>query len=194
MKKVSFTRLRDGTAEDYAYLYELEEEYCRGVVDRLMAHLKLLDESLSGYQVSRLEHCLQGATRAVRAGEDDEMVVAILLHDIGDMLAPHNHQELAAAILRPYVSEKTAWIIGNHAEFQKFYYADKLGWDKDARDKFAGHPWFEDAVRFCELYDENCFDPDYDSMTLEEFRPALVRIFARKAFDPAHLKPSVAAE
>lgn len=194
MQKVSFTRLQDGTREEYEYLYALEEDYCKGVVDRLMAHLRLLDESLSGYQVSRLEHSLQGATRAVRAGEEDEMVVAILLHDIGDMLAPHNHQEVAAAILRPYVSEKTCWIVANHAEFQKFYYADKLGWDKNARDQFRDHPWFEDAVRFCELYDENCFDPDYDSMDLEAFRPHMEHVFARKAFDEGHLNPMQAAE
>ena len=81
-----------------------------------------LTETLEGYQVSRLEHSLQSATKALRAGEDEEMIVAALLHDIGDELAPLNHSEYAAAVLKPYVSEKTHWIVKMHGLFQTFYY------------------------------------------------------------------------
>ena len=29
-----------------------------------------------------------------------------LIHDIGDVLTPHNHPDLAAAVLKPFVSEE----------------------------------------------------------------------------------------
>ncbi|WP_020593846.1 HD domain-containing protein [Kiloniella laminariae] len=189
MEKVTFTRLQDGTAEEYAFLEPLEEQYCHEVVDRLFEHLRKLDDSLGGYQVSRLEHCLQSATRALRAGEDDDMIVGALLHDIGDILAPCNHDELAAAIVRPYLREEITWIVQYHATFQKFYYADKMGGDKNARNRFTGHPYFDACVRFCEDYDENCFDGSYNSMKLEEFRPYMERVFSRKPWDQANIKP-----
>lgn len=183
MDKVNFTRMIDGTAEEYAFLDGLEEQFCAGLPERLMIHLRLLESSMSGYRISRLEHCLQSATRAHRNGEDEEMVVAALLHDVGDMLAPHSHSEMAAAILRPFVSARIYWIVKHHGIFQMYYYAHNCGGDRNARDRFRDHRWFEDAVRFCEEYDQNCFDPGYDSEPLEFFEPMLRRIFARPDFD-----------
>jgi len=183
MQQVSFTRMSDGSAEEYAFLDRLEKQFCEGLPARLMAHLRLLDDSLSGYRISRLEHCLQSATRAERAGEPDEMVAAALLHDIGDLLAPHSHSEMAAAVLRPFVSEKIHWIVKHHGLFQMHYYAHHCGGDRNARDRFRDHQWFDEAVRFCEEYDQNCFDPDYPSAPLEHFEPLLARVFAAPGFD-----------
>ena len=179
---VSFTEMKHGTKEDYELLESLEREYVRELPDRLLAALRGLENSLAGYKVSRLEHSLQSATRAERAGETEEVVVAALLHDIGDELAPYSHSEMAAAILRPYVSEKTHWIIKTHGVFQMHYYAHHVGGDRDARDRYRDNPWFDDAVRFCEEYDQNCFDPEYDSLPLEHFEPALRRVFSAEPF------------
>ena len=123
MKKVKFTQMKDGTKEDYDLLSKYEEKFSKDLPDRVLEALKNLDSSVDGYQVTRLEHSLQSATRAEKDGADEEMVVATLIHDIGDNLAPHNHSQLVASVLRPYVSEKIYWIILHHGIFQEYYYA-----------------------------------------------------------------------
>ena len=175
---VSFRQMKDGSREDYELLERLEQDYARGLPARLLTALGNLEHTLSGYQVSRLTHSLQSATRAHAAGEPEEMVVAALLHDIGDELAPYSHSELAAAVLRPYVSEKIYWIVKYHGVFQMFYYAHHVGGDRNARDRFRDHPWFDDAVRFCEEYDQNCFDPEFKSQPLAFFEPMVRRVFS----------------
>ena len=118
METVSFTRMADGTREDYELLARYEDEYSAKLPDRLLAALDALKQSLVGYQVTRYEHSLQSATRAHRDGKSEEYVVAALLHDIGDELAPHTHSEMVGAILRPYVSEEICWIVAHHGVFQ----------------------------------------------------------------------------
>lgn len=179
MKTVNFTRMIDGTKEEYAFLDKLEQDYIAALPNRLLTALKRLQHSLSGYKISRLDHSLQSATRAQRAGETEEMVVAALLHDIGDELAPASHSELAAAILRPYVSEKIYWIVKHHGLFQMYYYAHHCGGDRNARDRFKDHQWYQDAIHFCENYDQNCFDPEYDSEPLEFFEPMLKHVLGK---------------
>ena len=180
MDKVSFTRMRDGSAEEYAFLDALEIAYAKALPERIEQQLIKLEHSLSGYQVSRLEHSLQSATRAHRDARPVDYVVAALVHDIGDELAPYSHSEMAAAIMRPFVSEKLYWIIKTHGVFQLYYYGEQVGMNKDARDCFREHPWFDDAVEFCEKYDENCFDPEYQSEPLSFFRPMLQEVFSRE--------------
>ena len=182
MKKVSFTEMKNGTKEDYLYLDKHEKKYVNDTPDRILKFMEGLTETLEGYQVSRLEHSLQSATRALRAGENEEMIVATLLHDIGDELAPMNHAEYAATILKPYVSEKTHWIIEKHGEFQAYYYAHHLGKDRNIRNKYKDHKYFKDTVDFCEKYDQASFDPNYESLPLEYFKPMVKRIFSRKPY------------
>ena len=176
---VNFIYMADGTYEEYKMLEEAEHEYVKGLPGRLMQAMAGLDDSFGGYKVSRLEHSLQSATRAHRAGESEEMVVAALLHDIGDVLAPLSHSEYASSILRPFVSEKTHWIVKHHGLFQMYYYAHHYGKDRNARERFKDHEYYEATVTFCEDYDQNCFDPDYDSESLEFFRPMVENIFSR---------------
>ena len=183
MEQVSFINMADGTREEYEFLESQEQAYIAELPDRLLAALRRLDDSIGGYKITRLGHSLQSATRAHRAGESEEMVIAALLHDIGDDLAPHSHSELAAAVLRPYVSNKTYWIIKHHGLFQMYYYAHHLGGDRHARDRFKDHPWYEDTIAFCQNYDQNCFDPDYDTLPLEFFEPMLRRILAEVRLD-----------
>ncbi len=182
MKKVNFTEMKHGSKEDYELLEKYEHNFERETADRLLKYLESQTTTLEGYQITRLEHSLQAATRAYRNNESEEMVVATLLHDIGDELAPMNHSQYAASIIRPYVSEKTYWIINHHGLFQTFYSAHHLGGDRNARDKFKDHKYYQATVDFCEKYDQSSFDPDYKSMTLKEFEPMVKRIFSRKPF------------
>lgn len=183
MQQVAFVQMKDGTAEDYALLGRLEDEYKRRLPERIIQSLKSLENTLSGYKVSRLEHVLQSATHALRANEPTEMVVAALLHDIGDELAPYSHSEFAAAVLRPFVSEKIYWIVKYHGLFQMYYYAHFCNGDRHARERFKHHQWFDDAVYFVEHYDQNCFDPDFDSEPLETFEPMIRELFAGPGVD-----------
>ena len=182
MDKVSFIQMKEGSKEDYELLTKFEEEFAEKLPDRVISFLKNLDGSLDGYQVTRLEHSLQSATRALNDKANDEMVVATLLHDIGDELAPLNHSEYAAAVLKPYVSEKTHWIIEKHGEFQMYYYAHHLGGNRNQRDKYKGHKYYNDTVDFCENWDQKSFDPNFKSLPLKEFEPMVKKIFSRKPY------------
>ncbi|MGB3535739.1 MAG: HD domain-containing protein [Microcoleaceae cyanobacterium] len=179
MKQVSFTSLTEGTKEDFVMLYALADEAVKDVPERILRSLEPLKTSFDGYQVTRYEHSLQAATRAYRNGEDDEIVVAALLHDVGDLLAPHNHGEMAAAILKPYVSEKTCWVVRHHSLFLKYYYAHYMGGNRYAREKYRDHPYYQAAIDFCHHYDQNSFDPNYDSFSLEFFEPIVQKVFAQ---------------
>lgn len=180
METVSFTRMIDGTTEEYAFLEKLEHEYVAKLPDRIMAAMQNLESSLSGYRVSRLEHSLQSATRAHRDERPTDYVVAALIHDIGDELAPYSHSELAASILRPFVQDQLYWVIKYHGVFQMYYYGEQMGIDRNTRDRFKDHVWYEDAVAFCENYDQNCFDPAYESLPLSFFEPMVREVFTRK--------------
>jgi predicted HD phosphohydrolase len=182
METVSFTRMADGTREDYDLLARVEQGYLDALPDRLLQAVEALRESFPGYQVSRCEHSLQSASRALRDGRDEEYVVAALLHDIGDELAPHTHGEMVAAILRPYVREELCWVVEHHGAFQIFYYGEQTGDDPNTRDRWADHPWFDACAEFCELYDQNCFDPAYDSEPLSTFEPMVRRVFAEPRY------------
>ena len=182
MKKVSFTEMKNGTKEDYLFLEKHEKNYVSKTADRILKYMSGLTKTLEGYPISRLEHSLQSATKALKAGQDEEMIVAALLHDIGDGLAPMNHSEYAATILKPYVSEKTHWIVERHGEFQAFYYAHHLGGDRNKREKYKDHKYYQATIDFCEKYDQGCFDPNYKSLPLEHFEPMVRRIFSRKPY------------
>jgi predicted HD phosphohydrolase len=138
----------------------------------------LLDNDHGGFAVDRLEHSLQTATRAFKDGRDEEYVVCALMHDIGDILMPANHAELGATILKPYVSEANHWMMDKHGVFQGYYFFHHIGLDRDMREQFRGHPHFEYCAQFCHLYDQNSFDPAYESMPLEAFVPMLQRVTA----------------
>jgi len=184
MDHVKFTQMKDGDKEDYEFLTEHEIEYTKGTADRLLKALVDLDESLSGYQITRLGHSLQSATRAYRDGADIDWVVCALLHDIGDIYAPYNHDEYAATILRPFVREQCAWVVQTHGDFQMIYYGHHVGGDQHKRDRHAGNPYFDDCAQFCERWDQSSFDPNYDTLPLDFFAPMVHKVFARNAYDP----------
>lgn len=179
---VRFTRMADGTREDYELLHRLEAQYLAALPDRLLAAVQALEHSLSGYQITRYEHSLQSASRAHHDGRDQEYVVAALLHDIGDELAPLTHGEMVAAVLRPFVREELCWVVKYHGLFQMYYYAHHYGEDRHVRDRYRNHPHYQACVDFCELYDQNCFDPTYESLPLEHFEPMVRAVFATPTY------------
>ncbi|MBW8126830.1 HD domain-containing protein [Pseudomonas sp. LAP_36] len=187
METVAFTQMKDGTKAEYEMLTQLETDFAKELPDRLLKCLRDLEHSLSGYKVSRLAHSLQTACRAEDAGADEEMVVAALIHDLGDELAPYNHSQYAASILRPYVRPEVTWVINFHGLFQNYYYVHFFGGDRNERDLYKDHPYYESCVRFCEEWDQSSFDPDYPTRPLEHFEPMVRRIFTRPAFDQKYV-------
>lgn len=191
MDRVKFTAMKDGDKQDYDFLTEHEVAYTKGTADRLMTALETLDEGLSGYQVTRLGHSLQSATRAWRDGADIDWVVCALLHDIGDIFAPYNHDEYAASILKPFVREQCTWVVEKHGDFQLIYYGAHVGADPHKRDAYRGHIYFDDCAAFCERWDQTSFDPAYDMLPLDYFRQMVRQVFARTPYDPDVMQPGV---
>jgi predicted HD phosphohydrolase len=188
---VSFTAMSEGTATDYRILEHHEAVLAAGLADRVLAQLNGLVGSFGGYRVSRLEHSLQSATRARLDGAGTDWVVAALVHDIGDLLAPHNHSELAAAVLQPYVPPEIHWVVLHHGLFQRYYYAHHLGGDRNERERFRDHPWYERCVEFCQRWDQPSFDPDYPTAPLASFEDQVREVFGRSAWDPTIVGPRV---
>jgi len=176
--ETSFTRMVDATRDDYAVIARHSLGFQQGLPDRILRHLTLLAGDTGGYAVDRLTHSLQTATRAHRDRRDEEYVVCALVHDIGDTLASHNHSELAAVIVHPFVSEENHWIVKHHGIFQGYFFFHHLGLDPNMRDRYRDNPYWQACADFCADYDQNSFDPAYDTLPLEFFEPMVRRIFA----------------
>ncbi len=178
-QRATFHRMVDSTADDWAIVSAHGSEQLASVPANVVAHLRLLAGDYGGFAVDRLEHCLQTATRAMRAGKDDEYLACALIHDIGDVLAPIDHPRFAGAILSPYVSRENVWMVENHGVFQGYNFFHLIGGDRHAREQFRGHPWFDRTEEFCQEFDQAAFDPHYPSLPLEEFEPLLVSVLSR---------------
>jgi len=176
---VSFTAMDHASRADYDLVFDHDAKNIANQADRVLGWLKMMDGD-SPYQISRLDHCLQTATRAEQDGADEETIVCALLHDIGDVISPANHSQVAAALLRPYVSEKNYWIVLNHGLFQGYYWMHYYDQDRHSRDKLIGHPHYQACVDFCARWDQVSFDPQFESRSLEYFVPMIDRLFARE--------------
>lgn len=179
-RSVDFTAMADGTRAEYHMLWAAAAADPVPVADNVLALLAANEGHNPGYKICRYQHSLQTATRALRDGADEETVCVALLHDIGDMVAPKNHAAFAAEILRPYVSDDNYWLVKHHGIFQGYYYFHHFDRDRNARERYRDHPMFERTAAFCENWDQVSFDPDYDTMPIEEFEPMVRRLFARK--------------
>jgi predicted HD phosphohydrolase len=176
MEKVSYTNMVDMTTRDAELIRKDGEEGARELPGRLLETLQDLEKYEGCLRVNRLEHSLQSGTHAYRDGRDEEYVVAALLHDIGDHLAPYSHGPLVASVLKPFVAPRWCWVIEHHPVFQTYYYAHHIGADRNGRLKYQDHPWYDDCVEFCEKYDQNCFDPDFESLPVDFFAPMVERV------------------
>ena len=175
--KATFTRFEDSTREEWATIMECLKVTQSHVPDRILEQLRHLGSDDGGFPVSRLEHCLQTATRAMRGGESDEYVACALIHDIGDTLSPYNHPAIAAAIVKPFVSEANHWMVEHHGIFQGYYFWHHIGLDQNAREAYRGNPHWEHTEEFCAKYDQVAFDPEYRSESLEYFEPLIRATF-----------------
>jgi predicted HD phosphohydrolase len=178
-EQAKFSSFAESTQEDWAIIVKAAAEFNSRNADRVLEHLRLLEGDCGGFPVTRLEHSLQCATLAHRAGKDEEYVVCALLHDIGDTLGAFNHPDIAAAILKPFVSEQNHWMVEKHGIFQGYYFFHHIGLDRDMREQFRGHPHFEYTAQFCHLFDQPAFRNDFDSMPLEAFEPMVRRVLAK---------------
>jgi predicted HD phosphohydrolase len=173
----SFRRMDESTAEQWAVIGTESFKNQGRVADRVLGMLRSLADITDGFAVDQLEHCLQTATRAERAGADDEVVIASLCHDVGKAVSVPNHPRIAAEILKPYVRDDVYWMILVHQDFQGRHYYHHFGGDPNARDQYKGHPAYELAERFADEWDQAAFDPDYDTLPLEHFEPRLRELF-----------------
>jgi predicted HD phosphohydrolase len=173
-ERATFTTMADSTGEDWSIIADHTANFMVGLPDRVLTHLRLLDGDFGGFPVDRLTHSLQTAARAERAGRDDAYVLCALLHDIGDTLGSFNHADIAAAIVKPFVSEELHWMVEHHAEFQGYYFFHHLGLDRDMRERHREHPQYDATVEFCADFDSPAFDPAYETPPLEHYEP-LVR-------------------
>ena len=172
-ERAQFHSMTEGTKLDWSIIAHHNLTFAAGLPDRMLTHLRLLEGDAGGFAVDRLEHSLQTATRAYRADRDDEYVVCALLHDIGDILGPYNHADIAATVLQPFVSDANHWMVAKHGIFQGYYFFHHLGLDRNMRDEYAGHEFYDHCAEFCLDYDQAAFDPDYDTLPLEFFEPAV---------------------
>ena len=177
--QASFTHMKDGTAEDWQTIARSFGSFAKGLPDRIMDHLMLLEGDFGGFPIDRLTHCLQTATLAHRDGKDDEYVVCALLHDIGDTLGSYNHADVAAVLLEPFVSEANDWMVKHHAIFQGYYFFHYLGMDRNLRDNYKDHPHFMRTIEFVSKYDSPAFDPNGETLPLSYFEPMVRKVFAK---------------
>ena len=182
--RAGFSSFEDSTREDWALIMAQRGELERGLPDRILEQFEHLRDDYGGFPVDRLEHSLQTATRAERDGRDDEYVLCALVHDIGDPLTPYNHPDVAAAILKPFVSEANHWMVEKHGTFQGYYFWHHLGMDRNTRDMFAGHEFYDRTEEFCVEYDGPAFDPSYDSNPLDHYLPLIREVFGTSPWKP----------
>ena len=173
----TFHDMSQSTQEDWNAIMTHNIPFSRGGGNRVIEHLKLLDGDFGGFAIDRLQHSLQTATRAHRDGRPEDYVVMALIHDIGDTLGAYNHPDIAAAIIKPFVSEELRWITEHHGIFQGYNFFHYIGLNRNMRDKFEGHEYYQATAEFIEKYDCPAFDPNYDTAPLEFFEPMLLRLF-----------------
>jgi len=176
--QTNFTSMEESTAADWNVLSSHFLAYASELPNRVLAHLRLLDGDYGGFPVDRLTHSLQTATLAHQDGRDEEYVVCALLHDIGDTLGSFNHPDIAAAILRPFVTDENLWMVEKHGIFQGYYFFHHIGMDRNMREQFRGHPCFERTAEFCAKYDGPAFNPSGKTAPLSFFEPMVRRLMS----------------
>jgi predicted HD phosphohydrolase len=183
MTRMRFRRMDEGTDADFSILARVHEHAVQQLPDLLLGMLTKLKGDQE-YPIDRLAHSLQSATRAHRDQRDEEYVVCALLHDIGESLGPFNHGEVAAAILKPFVSEANYWMLAHHPIFQVYFYGEHVGLDPNERDEFISSPYYDRTVEFTAMYDEVSFDPDYANEPVGTFEPMVRRVFDKSWSPP----------
>ena len=181
-KVVSFSSMKNGSAEDFKIIADNDQLTAQELPERIIAHLQEMEKDNGAYKISRLEHVLQCATRASRDNADDDWIIAALVHDLGDVLAPYTHGQVAGEIIKPFVRKEVAWVVSNHGIFQMHYNKSLTEEQRKSREVYIHHQYYQSAIDFCENWDQCSFDPDYQSETLEFFTPLIHIVFSRAPF------------
>jgi predicted HD phosphohydrolase len=179
---MAFTSLTTATAADWQKVMSEERAipHARHVRELLLLLLKQQrDDDCFGVPVNGYQHCLQTTTRVLEAGESEELIVCSLFHDVGEKMAPFSHGAVIADILQPFISERNEWMLRHHPVFQQYHFLEHPGIDRHAREAFRGSPHFDYTARYCEIYDQNSFDPDFPTLPLEHFEPIVEAFFSR---------------
>ncbi len=177
----TFTRMDESTAEQWSRIGAATNANQGRVADAILGLLGALGDITDEFATDQLTHCLQTATRAERAGADDEVVFASLCHDIGKAISVPNHPAIAAEIIKPYVRDDVYHMIRTHQDFQGRHYYHHFGGDPTLREQYRSEPWFDLTERFADEWDQTSFDPDYDTLPLEHFEPLVRRLTERVA-------------
>lgn len=176
---MSFTRMDQSKKEDWINIGMEHIPLQEQCPETIIFMLKQLEKIQGGFGVTQLHHVLQTATMAQRAGASEEMVLCSLCHDIGKFISVPNHGQIAAEILKPYVSNECYWVIKTHQDFQGRHYYHYFDKDPNARDQYRNEPWFALAEQFTDEWDQAAFDPDYDILTLDDFEPLIRKYFSK---------------
>ena len=150
-----------------------------------------------GMKFAVAQHVSQSAAQALRAGLDEEAVLACLLHDIGMGVARPDHGWWGAQLIEPYVSEEVAWAVRYHQAL-RFYADESVGYQYpelyrslfgpdyeppeyiEAAYRYArNHPWYMSA-RSVTLFDDYSFDVEAP-LNLEPFVDIIGRHFRQPA-------------
>lgn len=177
---MSFTRMDQSTVEDWMVIGGEVAKRQSQMPAMIKSMLKQLEDQVDGFSMNQLQHALQTATRAERAGASEELIVAALCHDIGKVISVINHPAIAAEIMKPYVSPETYEVIRTHQDFQGKHYYEHFGMNPNLREEHESQPWFELAKRFTDEWDQAAFDPDYETLPLEHFEPMIDRVFSKE--------------
>ena len=138
-------------------------------------------------------HVLQSATRALKTGMSEEIVMACLLHDVVQNLVKVDHGWWGAQMVEPYVSEKVSWAVRYHQAL-RFYPDSAHGYEypelynriygkdyvpqphiKAAYEFARNHKWYFEA-RMVTVNDLYAFDPNA-KVSIEPFIDIMGRQF-----------------
>lgn len=174
-----FVRMDHSSQADWQKILVATVEHQPAMSARLLDMLRSFRGLHLGFGVDQLHHALQTATMARRDNASDEMVVCALLHDVGKYISVANHGQIAAEILKPFVSNDAYQIVRTHQDFQGRHYYAHFGMDPNLRERHRNEPWFALAERFTDVWDQAAFDPTYKVLPLEEFQPLVRQYFDR---------------
>lgn len=191
---MSFKRMDEGRVEEWMAIGREVAKRQAQMPERIKSMLLELEEQVDGFNINQLQHGLQTATRALRAGASEEVIVAALCHDIGKVISIENHPAIAAEILKPYVSQETYEIVRTHQDFQGRHYYALMGKNPNARSQYENEPWYERAVQFTDEWDQVAFDHEYDTLPLSYFEPMIDHIFASSKSRMAQAAQSMAVD
>ena len=154
----------------------------------------LLDFFRHRFHPRGVNHLLQSASLALKAGLEEKPVLACLLHDIGHVgLVGSDHGYWGAQLIGPYVEEEVSWAVRYHQALRFFAdeavgyaypeaYLGYFGPDyvpppyiHQAHSDARAHRWYMSA-RMITIHDVYAFDPKA-VVDLDEFTDIIGRHF-----------------